>query len=217
MPIGSHMHRTCAAAISVAPFAVSAPPILPGFPTPRIPQTSSSIVYLFARLFHNEPHRPSSATPNLISEMPMIRKRASMKISTKTRYGMRLMIDIAQNQCDGRVALKDAAERQGISKKYLEQVVAPLVSTGLLTVTRGPQGGYRLTREAQDITLADIVSASEDGLELLACVFDDEACERSCDCASRHIWGGLQDAVRSYLENQTLADVALRTPSTRPA
>lgn len=131
-----------------------------------------------------------------------------MKISTKTRYGMRLMIDIAQNQGDGRVTLKDAAGRQGISKKYLEQVVTPLVSADLLTVTRGPQGGYRLARPAQDITLADIVGASEDGLELLTCVLDGEACERSYDCASRHIWGGLQDAMRSYLEGQTLADVA---------
>ena len=131
-----------------------------------------------------------------------------MKISTKTRYGMRLMIDIAQNQGEGRVALKDVSERQGVSKKYLEQVVTPFVAADLLTVTRGPQGGYRLAQPATDITLADIVGASEDGLELLTCVLDDEACERSCDCTSRHIWGGLQNAIRSYLEGQTLADVA---------
>lgn len=130
-----------------------------------------------------------------------------MKISTKTRYGMRLMIDIAQNQSDGRVALKDVSERQGVSKKYLEQVVAPLVAADLLSVTRGAQGGYRLARSANDITLADIVRASEDGLELLTCMADAEACERADGCASRRIWGGLQDAIRDYLADQTLADV----------
>lgn len=72
-----------------------------------------------------------------------------MKISTKTRYGMRFMIDLAQSQGEGRVALKDIADRQGLSKKYLEQVVAPLASAGLLDVTRGNQGGYRLSRDAQ--------------------------------------------------------------------
>ena len=71
-----------------------------------------------------------------------------MRISTKTRYGMRLMIDIAQNQGSGRVALKDAADRQGVSKKYLEQVVAPLVAAGLLDVARGASGGYRLACDA---------------------------------------------------------------------
>ena len=88
-----------------------------------------------------------------------------VKISTKTRYGMRFMIDLAQSQGEGRVALKDIADRQGLSKKYLEQVVAPLASAGLLDVTRGNQGGYRLSCDASAITLADIVAASEDGLD----------------------------------------------------
>ena len=97
-------------------------------------------------------------------------KGDQVKISTKTRYGMRFMIDLAQSQGEGRVALKDIADRQGLSKKYLEQVVAPLASAGLLDVTRGNQGGYRLSRDASAITLADIVAASEDGLELLDCM-----------------------------------------------
>lgn len=134
-----------------------------------------------------------------------------MKISTKTRYGMRLMIDIAQHEDDGCVALKDVAERQGISKKYLEQVVAPFVNAGLLSVTRGNQGGYRLTRPPEDVTLADIVAASEDGLELLVCTLDASECDRSPDCASRRIWGGLQNAIRVYLEGRSLADVAFNT------
>ena len=131
-----------------------------------------------------------------------------MKISTKTRYGMRFMIDLAQHHGEGCVALKDVAERQGISKKYLEQVVAPLVAAGLLDVARGASGGYRLARDAQAITLADIVGVSEDGFALLTCTIDADACERAGDCASRRVWGGLQGAMRGYLEGQTLADIA---------
>lgn len=131
-----------------------------------------------------------------------------MKISTKTRYGMRFMIDLAQNQAGGRVALKDVAERQGISKKYLEQVVAPLAAAGLLSVTRGNQGGYALARPADAITLADIVAASEDGLELLDCTSCLDACERADACPSRRVWGGLERAMKSHLKNQTLADIA---------
>ena len=131
-----------------------------------------------------------------------------MKISTKTRYGMRFMIDLAQNQDGGRVALKDVAERQGISKKYLEQVVAPLAAAGLLSVTRGNQGGYALARSADAITLADIVAASEDGLELLDCTSCLDACERADACPSRRVWGGLERAMKSHLKNQTHADIA---------
>ena len=90
-----------------------------------------------------------------------------VKISTKTRYGMRFMIDLAQSQGEGRVALKDIADRQGLSKKYLEQVVAPLASAGLLDVTRGNQGGYRLSRDASAITLADIVAAVDGRAKIL--------------------------------------------------
>ena len=131
-----------------------------------------------------------------------------VKISTKTRYGMRFMIDLAQSQGEGRVALKDIADRHGLSKKYLEQVVAPLASAGLLDVTRGNQGGYRLSRDASAITLADIVAASEDGLELLDCMGSLSACERAEDCPSRRVWGGLQAAIGDYLSGLTLADVA---------
>ncbi|MCI2241441.1 RrF2 family transcriptional regulator [Adlercreutzia faecimuris] len=129
-----------------------------------------------------------------------------MKISTKTRYGMRFMIDLAQHREGGCVALKDVAERQGISKKYLEQVVAPLTSAGLLRVTRGYQGGYELARPPEDISLADIVSASEDGLELLDCMSGVFACERAEGCPSQRIWGGMERAIHDYLAGMTLAD-----------
>ena len=140
-----------------------------------------------------------------------------MKISTKTRYGMRFMIDLARHWGEGCVALKDVAERQGISKKYLEQVVAPLGAAGLLQVTRGYLGGYELSRSPESITLAEIVSASEDGLELLDCSSGLFPCDFQEDCMSQRIWGGMEQAIRDYLEGITLADVAdgddLRTVS----
>lgn len=90
----------------------------------------------------------------------------------------------------------------------LSASVPPLVTADLLRVTRGSQGGYRLSRPAQKITLADIVSASEDGLELLTCMVDADTCERAEGCTSRRVWGGLQNAIRAHLEGQTLADIA---------
>ena len=130
-----------------------------------------------------------------------------MKISTKTRYGMRVMLDLAQCYADGCTPLKDVAERQGLSKKYLEQVVAPLATAGLLTVTRGYLGGYQLSRPPEAITLADVIAASEDGLELMDCTGDLCACDRAETCPSRNVWGGLQDAVNHYLTSKTLADM----------
>lgn len=130
-----------------------------------------------------------------------------MKISTKTRYGMRVMLDLAERYADGCTPLKDVAERQGLSKKYLEQVVAPLATAGLLTVTRGYQGGYQLSRPPEAITLADVIAASEDGLALMGCTSDLLACERAGTCPSRSVWSGLQNAVNDYLESKTLADM----------
>lgn len=133
-----------------------------------------------------------------------------MRISTKTRYGMRLMIDLAQHWGGGRVALRDVAERQEISKKYMEQVVAPLVSAGLLHVTRGNQGGYELARGPRSITCADIVAATEDGLGLLDCASGALACPRDGFCLSKGVWLGLEHAMADYLAGITLQDVIER-------
>lgn len=130
-----------------------------------------------------------------------------MRIATKTRYGMLFMVDLAQHYGYGCIPMKDIAERQGISKKYLEQVVAPLHSAGLLNVTRGQRGGYELSRDPHDITLADVMSASEDGLKLIDCLSSISICENEDECVSRHIWGGLQKAITDYLEERSLADI----------
>ena len=130
-----------------------------------------------------------------------------MKIATKTRYALRVMIDVAAHDEEGCVPLKDVAERQGISKKYLEQVVSPLVSQSLLKVTRGHKGGYQLTREPKEITCAQIVSATENGLELLDCLSGEVVCEREGICVSKNIWGGLERTMTEYLESITLQDI----------
>ncbi len=114
---------------------------------------------------------------------------------------MRVMLDLAERYDAGCTPLKDVADRQGLSKKYLEQVVAPLTAAGLL------QGGYRLSRPPEQIALADVIAASEDGLDLMDCTSDLCACERADGCPSRLVWGGLQDAVNAYLESKTLADM----------
>lgn len=130
-----------------------------------------------------------------------------MRISTKTRYGLRFMVDLAQCWGVGPVAMKDVAERQGISKKYLEQVVSPLANAGLLEIKRGNRGGYQLSRAPEEITLAEVVSASEEGLELMDCLTCVGSCEREPECITRNVWGGMQKAVTDYLESRTLADV----------
>ncbi len=130
-----------------------------------------------------------------------------MKLSTRTRYGMRFMIDLAERYNSGCIAMKDVAERQGISKKYLEQVVSPLAQAGLLDVTRGQRGGFRLARPPHEITLAEVVDASERGIELLECLGCPSTCAREDGCASRTVWDGLQNAITDYLESHTLADV----------
>lgn len=122
------------------------------------------------------------------------------------RYGLRFMIDVAQNQGEGWLAMKDVAERQGISKKYLEQVVSPLADAGLVTVRRGKYGGFRLARPAEEITLADIVSASEGGINLMDCLACVGICDRESQCAARNVWGGMQQALIDYLNEHTLAD-----------
>lgn len=130
-----------------------------------------------------------------------------MRLSTKTRYGLRVMIDLAQHGGAGPVPLRDVAKRQGLSKKYLEQVVSPLVSAGLLRVARGQQGGYGLSRSPQLISCADVVSATEDGLSLLDCTAGPGACDRDGACPSQAVWRGLEQAIADYLGGISLQDV----------
>ena len=129
-------------------------------------------------------------------------------ISTRGRYALRMMLDLAENQGDGYVSLKDIAARQDISKKYLEQIIPVLNRAGLLQTTRGVQGGYRLTRRPEEYTVLDILSATETGLAAVACLEQDaNPCARCCDCLTLPVWKGLDKVVKDYLGGITLQDV----------
>lgn len=117
------------------------------------------------------------------------------------------MVFLARHHGQDWIAMKEIAAEEGISKKYLEQVVSPLTGAGLLEVKRGQAGGFRLSRDPEEITLADIMAVSEDGLELMECLTEFSSCSNVDGCVSKNIWGGLQDAINDYLRSRTLADV----------
>ena len=131
-----------------------------------------------------------------------------MKISTKGRYALRMLLDVIQHQCSGAVTLKDVAARQNISKKYLEQIALVLGQAGILHGSRGHQGGYRLVGKPEDYTVCEILEATEGSLHPVACL--DHApndCERCNGCETLYIWEGLDQAIRQYLSSMTLQDV----------
>ena len=131
-----------------------------------------------------------------------------MKISTKGRYALRLLLDLAEHQEDGFVSLKDVAQRQEISKKYLEQIVALLNRPDILRTNRGFQGGYRLARSASEYTVGDVLRITEGGLEPVSCLENDPIlCERADSCATLPIWQGLSKVINGYLDSITLQDI----------
>lgn len=130
-----------------------------------------------------------------------------MVISTKGRYALRIMLDIASQSGDAPVPLHAIAERQGISFKYLEQVVSPLAKAGLVKSVRGAQGGYRLTKDPASITTGDILRAGEGNLAPVACLATDEECPRADLCVTLPYWKGLDDAITAYIDSVTLADL----------
>ena len=131
-----------------------------------------------------------------------------MKISTKGRYALRLMTDVAIHQENGFVPLKDVAARQGISGKYLEQIAGNLAKADMLRSGRGAQGGYRLARDPSDYTVGSILRLTEGNLAPVACLEDDEnRCERCDACATLDFWTGLYAAVNTYVDQFTLADL----------
>ncbi len=118
------------------------------------------------------------------------------------------MIDLALNQQDGYVALKDAAERQEISKKYLEQIVPILNRAGLLKTTRGFQGGYMLAKAPSDITVGEILNVTESSLAPVACgECGKKACEKADTCLAMPVWSGLYNTINEYLNSITLQDI----------
>ena len=131
-----------------------------------------------------------------------------MRISTKGRYALSLMLDIAINGSEEPVRLKDTAKRQSISVKYLEQIIASLVRCGFVKSIRGPQGGYRLVKEPEEYTVGMILRQAEGSMIPVACLENDAAdCERQSGCVTLRIWKELDEAIRGVLDKYTLADL----------
>ena len=131
-----------------------------------------------------------------------------MVISTKGRYALRLMLALAMQDGTSPVPLHDIAERQGVTFKYLEQIVPPLSKAGFLKSVRGANGGYLLTRDPSEINTGDILRAGEGNLAPVACLASDEIdCPRADLCVTLPFWKGLDEAITAYIDSVTLADL----------
>ena len=130
-----------------------------------------------------------------------------MKLSTRSRYGTRMMLDIAQHYNAGPIQIGDIARRQDISVKYLEQLVIPLKKADYVKSVRGPKGGYMLTRHPKEITVGEIVKVLEGGVNLSDCVENPDLCEKSTDCLTRGLWEEATKAVYDTLNSVTLSEM----------
>ncbi len=130
-----------------------------------------------------------------------------MRLSTKGRYGVRALVDIALHNDGGPVMLKDIAQRQGISAQYLEHLVAPLIRAGVLRSIRGPRGGIALARPPEEITLSWAIQVLEGSVAPVECVDNPAVCARSGQCAARDVWSDIKGAVMGVLESVTLKDL----------
>lgn len=131
-----------------------------------------------------------------------------MKISTKGRYALRLMLDLAMNEKEEPIRVKDIAGRQEISDKYLEQIISVLTKAGYVKSMRGPQGGYRLVKAPGEYTVGSILRLTEGNLSPVACL-DDEVnlCERKDECMTLPLWEKLDEAIKSVIDHVTLQDL----------
>ena len=133
-----------------------------------------------------------------------------MKLSTRTRYGMRAVIELAQHEEKRPLQLKVIAERQDISVKYLEQLMSMLRSSGLLRSIRGAKGGYILARPPEQINLSEIFRCLEGSVTTAECTENGDYCERSADCVARDVWIEVEAAIHKILRSIPLADLVKR-------
>ncbi len=131
-----------------------------------------------------------------------------MLISTKGRYALRVMVDLAEHREEGYIPLKVVAQRQDISEKYLEAIIKLLVRAGLLSGLRGKGGGYKLTKAPEQYTVGSILRLTEESLAPVACLEPGaDACSRAAECRTLSLWKGLDKVINDYLDNVTLADL----------
>lgn len=132
-----------------------------------------------------------------------------MKISTKGRYAVRLMLDLALNNTGEPISLKDVAKRQGISDKYLEQIISVLNRAGFVKSVRGAQGGYYLRKRPEDYTMGMILRLTEGSLAPVSCIDEEDEvkCDKQDSCVTVILWHKINDAISEVVDNTTLQDL----------
>src|SRR6056297_606121 len=130
-----------------------------------------------------------------------------MRVSTKGRYGLRAMVDLAEHEEGKAIPIREISERQNISEQYLEQLFATLRKAKLVKSVRGAHGGYMLNHEAEDITVADIITTLEGPIAPVDCVVEDDFCNYIDKCVIHGLWEELAEAISGVIENMTLADL----------
>ena len=130
-----------------------------------------------------------------------------MKLSTRGRYGIHAMYDLACNYKAGPQPIKAIAERQSIPEAYLEQLFAPLKRDKLVKSIRGAQGGYKLARSPEEITVGDVLRTLEGGLNLVDCLLEEDTCGKSCACPSRIVWLKIRDGLNAIVDGISLQDM----------
>lgn len=131
-----------------------------------------------------------------------------MKLSTRTRYGIRAIVELAGNHGQGPLQIKIIAQRQDISAKYLEQLMTILKSAGFVKSIRGSKGGYLLAKAPSQIKLSDVFAVLEGPVIPVECLDDKSSCARIADCATRQVWAEVQEAIITVLQSKTLQDLA---------
>ena len=138
-----------------------------------------------------------------------------MRLSTRTRYGMQAMLELAAHYGKGPLQLKIIAHRQEISIKYLEQLMAMLKSGGFIRSMRGSKGGYLLARDPDKIIISEVFTALEGPVVTVECVADQNYCSRAIDCITRQLWSDVQDAIMGVLNSLTLQDLIDRAKNNK--
>ncbi len=133
-----------------------------------------------------------------------------MKISTKGRYALRLMLDLAINHTGEYISIKSIAARQDISEKYLEQIITQLNRAGYVRSVRGAQGGYMLVKAPAEYTVGRILRVMEGSLAPVSCAEENETCDKATQCVTQEVWQQIQEAVENVVDHITLADLVTR-------
>jgi len=139
-----------------------------------------------------------------------------MKLSTRGRYGTRVLLDLALRNDKEPVPLKEIAQRQQISVLYIEHIITPLIAAGIIRSTRGARGGIQLIKPPQDIKLSEVMGLLEGSIAPVDCINDPKVCERSEICATRDVWIELKKAMDGVLESKTLMDLVEMQKKKKP-